>query len=174
MIPAIMAAPSRKQFRSKTKGKIVTNIEGIHDVTIFAVKRPGTPSGEAEAANVRRALTWLQARGVKCLLACGAYKGVYEITIAAFPKTDKMRDRIAALAFCRFDQESVLHLGTKQKNGQREAVLEYSLIADNADPRRSCYQRLGFWCGVSAEEALAEDAFTFVPSLDQYYIAKRG
>lgn len=148
------------------------SLSGINDVLIFAVKRPGD-SGETEAENVRRALGELRALGVKSLLAVGTYEGAHEIAICAFPGNDDTREKVSALAFVKYLQDSVLHLGTLQKNDTREAVLEYSLVNDNGDlrPMPDCLERLGYWRAVDAIEAEYAPGSTFVPSLEQHYIA---
>ncbi len=147
-------------------------MDGIHDVLIFAVKRPGD-SGETEAENIRLALGELRKLGVKSVLGVGTYEGAHEIAVCAFPGSDAKRDKIGAIAFVKFLQDSVLHLGTLQKNGTREAILEHSIIDNRgrSRPVSEWTERLGYWQGVTAAEAATAPGSTFIPSLEQHYIA---
>lgn len=141
----------------------------INDVTIFAVKRPGD-SGEAEARKIKEALNRLDVLDIPYILGVGTYEGNHEICIVAFTRGAIKSARVAELAFFRFDQDCVLHLGDPQKNATREAVMENNLSRLPAG--RRVFERVGYWKGVTAEHAEKSiDGSTFIPSMDQHYIA---
>ncbi len=144
----------------------------LFDVTIFAVKRPGDTL-ETEAANVRKAQGELELLGLQSLLAVGTYEGKREIAIVTFPGCEEKREQVAALAFVTYLQDSILHLGTVQKGGRREAILELSLVDNDGNLRdmATIYNRLGYWRGVTPQEARKAQGSTYVPSLRQHYVA---
>jgi hypothetical protein len=141
--------------------------DDLNEVLIFACRRPGD-SIATEAENVRDALRFVRKLGVRAVLAVGTYEGRHEIAIVSFPGSEAKRERISALAFCRYLQDSVLHLGTLQKNGTREAILERTLLDFPLDGH---YERLGYWRAVSEAEAAHAPGCTFVPSQSQHYVA---
>lgn len=109
---------------------------------------------------------WLIGNGIPFKQLIGCYRGAQEISFL-------IRNADFVAHFAEFDpwikgQESIMLLSEQahHRTGQRTATLVYSRAAGNYK------EELGLWTNVTREEALKQDAWTFDPAFDEYYIAK--
>lgn len=139
----------------KTMGLSNSKVSGKH--IIFSVERDYmTLADKIKADNY--AIDFLTSRGIDYVQAIGCYKGLGE---TCFIVSYNHYELILALAGM-FEQESILILDEGTRHGLRSASLYYLQSGKTVD--------MGMLTGASKEYALAQDAYTYRPDMNQYWV----
>lgn len=130
---------------------------------ILAVTQPTQDAKEQGTRNAEFAL-WLIANGIPHKQLIGCYKGQKEISFLI--RRDDFQDNPVGLRAWLDGQESILVLSAQEphRRGQRTAHLTY--LANGAK------EELGYWTAVSRTDALTQDAWTYDPAFEQYYVVR--
>lgn len=105
-----------------------------------------------------KTMSRLVAEGISFKVLLGSYKGEKE---TSFMITIKDVSPIVGLIK---DQESILSLSNRQKDGSREAQLVFVNTGES--------KSIGMFNEITEEQANSQDSWSFDPTLNQYFGAK--
>jgi hypothetical protein len=135
-----------------------SRVTGKH--IIFSVERDYMTLSDKVHAN-NKAMSFMDSRGIDYKLAIGCYEGLGE---TSYIVSYSHYELILALAG-KHEQESILILSEATRHGLRPATLYFLQSGDNID--------MGYLTGCSKEYALKQNAYTYRPDLNQYWVCNK-